>query len=400
MFTFIAGVPGTGKTLFLVDELAHNSIYRDRQVFVDGIPGLDQDAIPHTKLPFDGTLYEFELERDGTKKIDENPDSPTRGSYIRINPQPGLCTAHNWPEWVMPGDLLIVDECQRHWRNRANGAHVPLAVTELEVHRSRYSVDIVYASQKPSLVDAAIRAQVGRFLYIRKGWFGRYLYDADEMFNFESRAERSLQKKTRYKLPKRSFPLYISASLHTKQKVTYPKVLLLLPLVLVFLVWKGYSLWLSHDQKTHPEKYQQASAAQATRGELASTGKAPEQVSSGVVNRPAPKLDDYKPVIPGRPETAPIFDELRKVVVMPRVAACVQKADRCICYSQQGTRLSDVSGQYCQQILANGPGFDPYKVPDGALVADQAPQSAPKVKSSSSEIVLAQQPDVPFNMPR
>lgn len=350
MFTFIAGVPGTGKTLHLVDRLAHDPILRDRQVFVDGIPGLDQDAIPHTRLPFEGTLYDFELELDGTKKIDQ-----LTGGYVRTGSSVGLCTALNWPQWINPGDLLVVDECQRHWRNRASGTRVPESVTELETHRSRYSVDIIYASQKPSLVDSNVKAQVGKFFYIRKGWFGRFMYEADELFNFESRSERGLQKKSRYRLPKRSYPLYISAQVHNKTRSTPPLAVFLLPLVLLGAAYAAYSVYLSMDKRAHPEKYQKSAA----REELATTGKPPIDSSSGLIKRSV-SIDDYKPSIPGRPETAPVFDEIRRVSAMPLITACVQSADRCSCYSQQGSRLPEITPERCSEILKGGKLFNPY----------------------------------------
>lgn len=351
MFTFIAGVPGTGKSLHLVDRLAHDSMLRNRQVFVDGIPGLDQDAIPHTRLPFEGTLYEFELELDGTKKIDDKT-----GSYVRIGSKMGLCTSLNWPQWVNPGDLVVVDECQRHWRNRASGTRVPESVTELETHRSRYSVDLIYASQKPSLVDANVKAQVGKFFYIRKGWFGRFMYEADELFNFESRTERGLQKKKRYWLPKRSYSLYVSAQVHNKTRSSPPLAVFLLPLVLLGAAYAAYSVFLSMDKRAHPEKYKQSAA----REELATTGKQPiDSVVTGQIKRSV-TLDDYKPAIPGRPETAPAFDEIRRVSAMPLISACVQSADRCTCYSQQGSRLNEISPERCAEILKGGKLFNPY----------------------------------------
>lgn len=361
MFTFIAGVPGTGKSLYLVDQLAHNPMYRDRQVFVDGIPGLSQDAIPHTPLPFEGTLHDFELNLDGTKKIDQ-----FTGSYIRINPRSGLCTALNWPQWIGAGDLLVVDECQRHWRVRSSGAKVPESVSELEVHRSRYSVDIIYASQKPSLVDTNVKAQIGKFFYIRKGWFGRFLYEADELFNFESRSERGLQKKKRYSLPKRSYSLYVSAQVHTKQKSPIPFAVYFLPLVLVGSAYAAYSVYISFDKKSHPEKYK----SDRLREEPATTGKGGSEFS-GLVQSGSNVVfsavsgnhaEDFIPSITGRPETAPAFDSVRKISAMPLVSACLKSATRCLCYTQQGTRLPEISVDRCDEILNSGKMFNPYLV--------------------------------------
>jgi len=354
MLTLISGVPGTGKSLFLVDRLAFFSDWRDRQVFIDGIPGINQDVIPHTRLPFEGTLWDFELELDGTRKLNEET-----GSYIRTTSRFGICTAANWPDWMMPGDLLVVDECQRHYRTRSTGAKVPLSVSELEVHRSRYGVDLVYTTQKPSIIDSNVKAQVGQYFYIREGWFGRYLYEASEVFNHESRTERGLQRRSRYRLPKRSFSFYISAPTHNKKTRKLPFVVFLFPLILIAI---GYLMFLSYqsfDKKRHPERY-----VSAVSSELASASKPPNIAAGSVVVKPL-SLASYQPVIPGRPETAPVFDSVRHVSVMPLVSACLRTASKCVCYTQQATRLQDVTQERCNQILDAGRSFNMYSQPVG-----------------------------------
>lgn len=73
------------------------------------------------------------------------------------------------------------------------------------------------------------------------------------------------------------------------------------------------------------------------------------------------QLPDFVPRLPDRPETAPAFDVLRQVKNMPRVSACIASASRCICYTQQGTRL-DVTEPNCRRI-ANSGDFDYYVDP-------------------------------------
>jgi zona occludens toxin len=356
MFTFITGVPGSGKSAFLVDRLAYFPDYQNRQVYVDGIPGLDHEKIPHTSLPFTGTLYDYKTV-EGSPQVRE-VDNIT-GKLTVISESTGLCTVNNWPDWALPGDLIVVDECQKHFRARASGAHVPLAISEVEVHRSRYGVDLVFSSQKPSLVDANLKALCGQHIHIREGWFGRYIYEGGEVFNTESRTDRQLQSKRRYTLPKRAFDLYISAPTHNKKTRKLPFVVYLLPLIVLAT---AFFIWNSYTRVTSKGKHEQVTAAKAPPGEETSTGKGLER---GFIATSAPfqvlTLDDYKPVIEGRPETAPLFNAIRQVVTMPIISACLGSEAKCICYSQQGTRVGEVNEERCRQLLKNGPAFNPYQ---------------------------------------
>ena len=81
MLYLYTGVPGSGKTLSVVAKLAKNKDFRDRPLYVDGIPDLDNDKIPHLPIP------------DGE-------------------------TVQSWPDWAPPGAIIVVDECQRHFRPR------------------------------------------------------------------------------------------------------------------------------------------------------------------------------------------------------------------------------------------------------------------------------------------
>ena len=81
MLYLYTGVPGSGKTLSVVAKLAKNKDFLDRPLYVDGIPDLDNDKIPHLPIP------------DGE-------------------------TVQSWPDWAPPGAIIVVDECQRHFRPR------------------------------------------------------------------------------------------------------------------------------------------------------------------------------------------------------------------------------------------------------------------------------------------
>ena len=43
---------------------------------------------------------------------------------------------------------------------------------------------------------------------------------------------------------------------------------------------------------------------------------------------------DFKPTVEGRPETAPIYDGVRRVVDFPQIVGCLASDDDCKCYTQ------------------------------------------------------------------
>jgi hypothetical protein len=69
--------------------------------------------------------------------------------------------------------------------------------------------------------------------------------------------------------------------------------------------------------------------------------------------------DEFIPRLHARPETAPLYDELRKPTVMPVVAGCFQIRGSCRCITQQGTDAF-LSNEECIAWIASPP-FNPWK---------------------------------------
>ena len=106
MLYLITGKPGSGKTLHMISILLKRKDLRGRPLYIDGIPDVDPEKIPHEALP------------EG-------------------------CTGENWDEWLPTNAILVIDECQRYWRQRPNGSKVPKAIQEMETHRHR-GVDLFF----------------------------------------------------------------------------------------------------------------------------------------------------------------------------------------------------------------------------------------------------------------
>lgn len=270
----ITGVPGTGKTAFLVAELLKIAA-AGRTIFVDNVPGL---KLPHyragsipawqtgTWLHIDRYIRTTPSVAAPVKNDIENNESDGNENW---QPLPDVhkdddgnlfitsFDAKGQPDAAVPyenhkGALLVIDECQRHFRPRPAGSVVPDHVAALEVHRHQ-GLDIWLVTQRPGLVDANVRALCDKHIALRKTPFGRYKYEWSEVGDIESKFSRDTAAKSRYKLPNHVFSLYKSAEVHNVTSHKLPlvaKVFLLCVPVLAFLGWSSYRMI---SKKLNPE---------------------------------------------------------------------------------------------------------------------------------------------------
>lgn len=315
MMTLFTGNPGAGKTASMIDLVMRE--LGNRPVFVH----------------FD------EAERI-------RPEQTLLAESLKIPHT--RCNARNWFDEVPDGAVLLIDEAQGPFRPRGSGSAVPKAVQAFETHRHA-GIDIFMTTQGPRLVDANLRALFGRHVHIRdKGWMGRWWYEWTEC-NTELNWKKC-ENKRRYKLPKRVFDFYKSANEHTTAPRKIPPVLFLAAGAILLC---GYLLFSAFHKPAAEEKKLPAAAH---AGMAAGTVAAP-------AHSQAPKIYDYGEFIPrlsSRPETAPAFDELRKVVNMPTVSGGVCYRGSCTCFTQQGTHAG-LSHDECKDWMARRP-FDPYTV--------------------------------------
>lgn len=70
----------------------------------------------------------------------------------------------------------------------------------------------------------------------------------------------------------------------------------------------------------------------------------------------------FMPTIPEKPESKPLYDNVRQVKTFERVAACIKHSKNdCVCYSDQATILPEVSKERCLKYVKDGLPFDPYR---------------------------------------
>lgn len=300
MITLITGLNGAGKGVYGLDWLKHKAEKEGRTVYYNGIR--------ECKIP--GWI----LLEDPTK----------------------------WFE-IPPGSYFIQDESQEHYRPRANGSVVPDHIQKLERHREAYSLDLVYMTPHPMLLDANLRRLVGQhFHLVRK--FGMEKAVVHEWNQLKESPDKNRNGSIRhdYTYNKEVYNWYKSSTVHTYKKnlpMSY-YIMFAVPFVVAAL---GYFLY-----------------SQIADDGLVGTFQAPalQQSQSELIQR-APQVPVYdffearQERVAGLPHTAPAYDEVTKPVEAPIPAACVDFKGECKCYTQQGTRMQ-TPPDMCRQIVERG----------------------------------------------
>jgi len=331
MIYLITGVPGSGKTLYavstLVQKLAAEKITdKDgeetaRRVVVDGIPDL---VMPHEMMA--------------------QHDEALDGKNVRGEGD-GLW---NWNMWCKPGDVLVVDEVQRHWRPRGMGTKPPEEIKALETHRHK-GVDFVIVTQNPMLIDQNVRRLVGRHIHIRRmfGMARCVVYDWDGCSVDVHRTKSATTSFWSY--PKSAYKLYKSSELHTKQKQKVPFWLV----VPIMAVVGGLAV--------APTAFGVMNGAMTGKGISA---KAQEQPKTAIAETQA------VPVEATPSETQAVAPEpIPVAAVVP--AGCIVVRDRCGCFDVGGIKV-EVEPAQCKELAGvNGtpkaliePEFKPRPIDD------------------------------------
>jgi len=348
VITIFTGQPGAGKTAALVDLLDRE--LRGRPLFVH----------------FD----ESERLRPEQKLLAETLQIP----HTR-------CHASKWHDELPDGAVLVVDEAQGVWRAAGPASKVPAAIQALETHRHS-GVDVFVTTQSPKLVNSAFRALVGRHVHIRDtGWMGRWWYEWPEC-NPELAWARC-QNKRRYTLPKRVFGLYRSSNEHTKVPRKIPPLVYGLAVAVVGIVGLGVNMWRTHGKTEAPSMVPSALAAKPAT-QAASVPPEKAFIDDRV---------DFLPRISNKPESAPAYDEVRRVINMPLVSGGVCFRGECRCLTQQGTDAG-LSDRECREWMQRRP-FDPYTQQERPIASRAGSAS---VSTQSAQVQTASAPSESANV--
>lgn len=346
MITLITGVPGSGKTLSVVSDLAKKvkKEWAGRKIFTHGIPEL---TIPTEKIPEGHTINDMNV-------------------WLQ------------YPE--NNGSIVIIDEAQNIFPPRSSGSKTPELVEWLHVHRHS-GVDIILITQMPGRIDKQVRDLVGAHYHIHKTPLGvrmRYFWDYCE------NSPKSGMKNARpevYKFDKKAFGLYKSAEIHTKVKTPKSRVLWVIPVALIVFgltAYMGYSLLsgLGSSEKADSENSSVSSVVDVPSDDLKKSIKdksavAGQEIGGQIATSQNKNLTEemLKPKIDGLVESKPLYDSIRQVRQLEYPVACISGGKSgCSCYSSQGTVIKEIDKKTCNDYAKNGMPFNPYKENDRDVV--------------------------------
>ena len=314
MFLLVTGKPGASKTSHTIDFVLH-----DKRFAVDGSDErrpVYYRGIKELQCPW------FELSDDETR---------------------------DWPNHLPDGAVLLVDEAQQIWPVRPSSRPVPIGLTALETHRHR-GWDIIFISQDPSLLDSHARKICNEHLHYSRPFQAPFCieyHSGSGFVNPANKGELATCVQSKKPLPKRVFGLYKSAEVHT-HKFKPPKIIFVLPvlvIVVIACIWMFKQRFLPSEDTA--EVYGDAAPQQVA-------GVSRSSSPSSVADWPAL----LTPEVPGLPYTAPIYRESAfNVQAVPVISGCMAfETDQsdCRCYTQQGTRIRDLSLQVCKRALSDG----------------------------------------------
>ena len=140
------------------------------------------------------------------------------------------------------------------------------------------------------------------------------------------------------------------------------------------MAWKGFNVYQIYKKGSGQSEVVQSvsdlSASEPQAITETDQSKSPQDINSNL------KPTDFVPVLAEKPESKPIYDNVRQVKTFEYIAGCVEGGNSgCTCYSAQGTPLKEVTKAMCKNYVKNGLPFNPYKDEQHTV---QQPQTAPQ----------------------
>lgn len=370
------GLPGHGKTLRAIKDAITQSEFKDRTVFYYNIT---------------------DCRVDGWQQLED---------------------AKLWTD-LPDGAVIFIDECQRIFPPRSQGAKVPDHVQMLDTHRHR-GFDFIIITQSHKNIDNFVRNLVDTHIHVKR-LFGthkqlimRWMGVADPASTRD--AKRALTSTKSF--PKDVFELYKSAEIHTvKRKL--PAKLLLFPFFILVILYGFYYAYnvvyngkLANAEPTEPvtaainaEMQKNPELYQSNNDMLFNGNTAMSTVLTWEDKRKQ-FFDDNRPFIEDLEWTKPKYVELQKPVTFPKPKICISKkvkqkkktVDECACYTQQATRMTQITLSSCLFYVKNGY-FDDQKtdVYSGGQYAASGQVRHEPTATASGQPPLSSSPNQPPN---
>lgn len=333
MLTLITGQPGnykTCRTLEVIEKLRKES---GREVYYWNIPDL---KLPWKPLGNPATFGAEGVEPDASEVI-------------------------NWPS-LPGGSIIVIDEAQKVFRLRPQGAAVPKHVSALETHRHR-GFDLYLLTQNRMLIDSAVRALTGWHTHMlrRSGLKQANVYEWEECRDPTSDKDKKDARHSIYKPGPDVYGWYKSADMHTvRRNLPWKKIGVAVVALVVVLASASFT---AHHVMTGAGVVEQIKPAEAEGVESDRKRGAPGRDPWAAEYR-APRVERFE-------RTAPMYDHLQRVMSQPKLAGCMMLEFsggelRCECSTDQGTLL-DITTRECRRLIREG-WFDETRVVESAKV--------------------------------
>lgn len=344
------GVPGAGKTLYTVanvlPEIAAQTFeYQgqtiQRRLMVGGIPDL---LLEHNII--DVPVFDPESYRDDWSSMRRDPGDP---------PLEVPCRADNWWLWCMPGELIVIDECQRLFRPIASGRKVPQFIAKLETHR-HYGIDFVLITQHPQLLHTNVRNLIGMHQHVRRMFGGKstVIYEWDHCTHPDKVKTAAV---TYWRHDKKAFGLYKSAEVHTKPATSTPWPVYVMVACALATLGLGYHFYRKR-LSGQPEAISTPATQDPGSVMPVPTASAPKpskpEVLLFVAMHPAPPVPEDMPQLPDH------------------VAGCYMVDDTCQCVTTTPARIQAGYAMFCKAVMAGL-----YAIPSHRVATPSQAASAP-----------------------
>ncbi|EEZ74323.1 zonula occludens toxin family protein [Neisseria lactamica ATCC 23970] len=232
-------------------------------------------------------------------------------------------------------------------------------------------------TQHPQQLDIFVRNLISKHIHLERKALGTKQYSWYKcVTSLENPAAVSNTESKNFTPPKEAFKYYKSSSQHIKFKKKVPLAVWALILIIGFIGWKIYTVYGISQKAINPEQFETTSQVSASEP-INKEADLNTAVQSQKINQDL-KADDFIPTLAEKPESKPIYNNVRQVKTYERIAACIEGGKTgCTCYSDQATPLEEVTKEMCKQYARNGLPFNPYKEQDNsANNAQKAPTTS------------------------
>lgn len=314
MLILVTGLPGASKTLNSLKLINENPLYKASDDFPNG-----------RQVYFHGIK---EVKMEGWLELED---------------------AEKWMECPV-GSIILIDEAHKKFPVRKSGANNPKHVEDLAEHRHS-GYDIWMVTQHPGDLDLFIRRRANRHYHLKRINDSKMvrMFMWNEYKNPDTpQSLNSATEEKSIKIDKKYFGMYKSTEIDThKTRIPWKLIrwmsffTLFIVLILIYIFNFMFS---SQESKSDVDIVK--SENQIVQ----------ERVDERRRSNPYDS-ESYRPRIQNLAYTAPVYDDLFIVRSKPKVSCVYSSNLKCICYTQQLTRVK-MEFKACKNYVDNGV-FDP-----------------------------------------